>query len=77
MKKATEKKASPLLDYIKRAGLNQYEFAKQARVTPATLSRYISGVSTPRRRIALRISALTGIPVQYLLYSKKELEKHQ
>jgi transcriptional regulator with XRE-family HTH domain len=52
-----------LLQYCKRSHLKQYELADLLQMHNTTLSHVISGKRRPGLDIAVRIEALTGIPV--------------
>lgn len=52
-----------LVEYCKRSRLKQYELADLLLMHNTTLSHVMSGKRRPGLDIAVRIEALTGIPV--------------
>ena len=47
-------------EYLSATGLSQDEFARKVGVSQATISRYASGLRTPRLPHALAILTVTG-----------------
>lgn len=60
-----------LTDYKEKEDLSGAELARKLGITDAHLSMIISGKRTPSRKLAQRISTLTGIPVLNLLYPQR------
>lgn len=53
-----------LADYRRRARLKQYELADLVGLHETTLSQILSGRRRPGLDIAVRIEAVTGVPVE-------------
>ncbi len=57
-----------LAEYKEKNGLTGRELARRLEISDAYLSQVLSGQRTPSKKLARRISSLTGIPVLNLLY---------
>ena len=62
-----------LTDYKEKEDLSGTELARKLGITDAHLSMIIRGRRVPSRKLAQRISSLTGIPVLNLLYPQGDL----
>lgn len=62
-----------LTEYKERHGFTGRELARRLEISEAYLSQVLSGQRTPSKKLAQRISALTGIPVLNLLYPQGDL----
>ena len=60
-----------LKQYIKKNKMSQADLARAIGITEACVSFYLSGKRRIGRQTALKISAITGIPVLHLLYPKE------
>ena len=56
-------------EFRKEKGLTITELAREFGITTAHLSMILSGKRFPSRKLALKISEKTGIPLINLLYS--------
>ncbi|NLH75552.1 MAG: helix-turn-helix transcriptional regulator [Acidobacteria bacterium] len=61
-----------LVEYKAKKGLSGSELAREFGITNAHLSMLLSGKRIPSRRLAQRISEITGIPILNLLYPGDE-----
>ena len=61
-------KAKSLAEFREIKGLSQRRMASDLGISEPYLSEILSGKRTPSKRLALRISERTGIPVLALLY---------
>lgn len=57
-----------LREYLVREGLSQAQFANRVRLTQSSVSRMIAGDLAPSLSTAVRISRLTGIPVDEFVH---------
>lgn len=62
-----------LADYKGKNGFTGRELAKHLGMSEAYLSQVLSGQRTPSKKLAQRISSMTGIPVLNLLYPQGDL----
>ena len=62
-----------LVEYKEKKGLSGRELAHQLDISESYLSEVLSEQKTPSKKLAQRISALTGIPVLNLLYPQGDL----
>jgi DNA-binding XRE family transcriptional regulator len=62
-----KQKPTNLAEYLKRAGLTQAQFAASVGVHQPTISKLIRGAKRPSLRLALKIAAAAGIPVESLV----------
>ena len=62
-----------LVEFKEKKGLSGRELAHQLDISESYLSEVLSGQKTPSKKLAQRISALTGIPVLNLLYPQRDL----
>ena len=58
---------------IREQGMNQTEFARKIGINHVTLSRYVSGINSPKPDYLKRIVDALGVTVEYL-YSVEEGE---
>lgn len=56
-----------LQEYLDLTGVTQTELAAILGVSPSTISNYAAGKRVPRLAMAVRLSRLTGVPVECLL----------
>ncbi|MDF2595675.1 MAG: transcriptional regulator [Clostridia bacterium] len=56
-----------LLEQLKKSGVTQQELAFKTEITPATISRYITGKRKPTGENVNRIAKELGISADYLL----------
>jgi transcriptional regulator with XRE-family HTH domain len=52
--------------YLNEHGFSQEQFARLAEISPSYISCFLSGKRTFGSKVALRISKLTGIPMEEL-----------
>jgi transcriptional regulator with XRE-family HTH domain len=57
-----------LMEFKEKQGIQGIELAKRLGITAAHLSMILNGKRTPSRKLALKISQQTGIPVINLLF---------
>ena len=62
-----------LVEYKEKKGLSGRELAHQLDISESYLSEILSGQRSLSKKLAKRISALTGIPVLNLLYPQGDL----
>ena len=62
-----------LVEYKEKKGLTSRDMARHFEISESYLSEVLSGQKTPSKKLAQRISALTGIPVLNLLYPQRDL----
>jgi transcriptional regulator with XRE-family HTH domain len=62
-----------LVEYKEKNGLTGRDMARHFEISESYLSEVLSGQKTPSKKLAQRISALTGIPVLNLLYPQRNL----
>jgi len=62
-----------LAEYKEKKGLSGRDMARHFEISESYLSEVLSGQKTPSKKLAQRISALTGIPVLNLLYPQGDL----
>jgi transcriptional regulator with XRE-family HTH domain len=62
-----------LADYKDKKGLSGRDLARELGISEAYLSQVLSGQRSLSKKLARRISALTGIPVLNLLYPQGDL----
>ena len=62
-----------LADYKDKKGLSGRDLARELGISEAYLSQVLSGQRSLSKKLAQRISALTGIPVLNLLYPQGDL----
>jgi transcriptional regulator with XRE-family HTH domain len=62
-----------LADYKERKGLSGRELARQLQISESYLSEILSGQRSLSKKLAQRISGMTGIPVLNLLYPQGDL----
>lgn len=56
-----------LLEAMKNAGMNQAELAMEINLSPASISRYLSGEMIPRFPVASRIADALGVTTEWIL----------
>jgi transcriptional regulator with XRE-family HTH domain len=56
-----------LSEYLQKEGLSQAEFGRMIGRSRFSVSRYVNGTRSPRKRIAAQIARLTGIPLETVL----------
>lgn len=56
-----------LVDYRKAKGLTRRALANKLQVTETTIWRWETGERRPDRRFALRVSKMTGVPLDILM----------
>jgi transcriptional regulator with XRE-family HTH domain len=61
------KRYPSLAAYLTATGQTQAQFAKRFGLTQGMVSRYVSGQVLPRPKMALRISAATGVTIESML----------
>jgi len=61
-----------LNDYKNKKGLSNREMAQQLGISESYLSEILSGQKTPSKRLAIKISKITNIPILNLLYPQDE-----
>lgn len=50
-------------DWLRGLGVSQEELARRVGTTQATISRYVDGTQYPTLPLAVRLHAVTGIPM--------------
>lgn len=65
--------ASRLSELVKHTGMSASDVAKEARISPSTLSRYMNGRCFPKLPEAQRLAAALGMPVDLLLQADAAL----
>jgi transcriptional regulator with XRE-family HTH domain len=60
-----------LADYLEQTGKTQRYLATKLGITPAYVSFLVSGDRQPSLDLALRIEALTGVPLESLVSEVK------
>lgn len=74
MPRKTGQGAKSLGDYFaSNAGVSKTALANALGISPSMVTRYISGERTPRLALAVRISDLTGVPVEQLIGGGKKV----
>jgi transcriptional regulator with XRE-family HTH domain len=61
-----------LADYFIQTGRTQESLASKLGVTPAYISLLTSGSRQPGLKLALRIEAMTGLPVEALAANERK-----
>jgi transcriptional regulator with XRE-family HTH domain len=61
-----------LADYFIQTGRTQESLASKLGVTPAYISLLTSGSRQPGLKLALRIEAMTGVPVEALAANERK-----
>lgn len=61
-----------LSEYKAKKGLSGREMARQLGISESYLSEILPGQRTPSKRLAVKISRITGIPILNLLYPQDE-----
>ena len=61
-----------LNDYKNKKALSNREMAQQLGISESYLSEILSGQKTPSKRLAIKISKITNIPILNLLYPQDE-----
>lgn len=56
-----------LADWLDRTGTRQYQLAKMAGINESALSMLLRGSRRCSLRVAIRLSDITGVPVQKLV----------
>lgn len=59
-----------LADYLEQTGQTQEALAQALGITQPMISNYIAGRTMPRPKLALKIAAHTGVPVEALLRAR-------
>lgn len=62
----------PLKNYLKKNKIKIPELAKNINKAPATLYGYLNYRYNPSLKTALKISSITGIPIEKLFYKLEE-----
>lgn len=63
---------SRLATILRERGLSQKELAEQTGLTPAAVSRYLSGARTPRAVVAAKIARTLEVQVADLVGTEEE-----
>lgn len=61
-----------LSEYKAKKGFSSREIARQLEISESYLSEILSGQRTPSKRLAVKISRITNIPLLNLLYPQDE-----
>lgn len=56
-----------LRDLMKQKGITQAWLAEQTEITEATISRYLSGVHSPKIELVAKMAGAMGVSVDYLI----------
>jgi HTH-type transcriptional regulator/antitoxin HigA len=67
MPQKSRHRAASLAEYIKNTSVTQTELARLLGVSPSTVNCYVSGRRTPSLGVAVKLSRITGVPVERLL----------
>lgn len=63
----SSKRYGTLSDYLRATRVRQAELADLVGVSPSAISCYVAGTRTPRLGVAVKLSRITGVPVERLL----------
>ena len=63
----SSKRYETLSAYLRATRVRQAELAEWIGVSPSAMSLYVSGRRTPRLGLAVKLSKITGVPVERLL----------
>ncbi len=64
--------AKSLADFFaNNTGVSKTALAEALGISPSAVSRYVNGERTPRLELAVRISDLTGVPIDRLIANAK------
>lgn len=67
MSRKARRSVKTLQEYFDLTGVSQAELATVLGVSPSTVCLYAAGKRSPRLAMAVRISRLTGVPVEHLI----------
>lgn len=64
------KRYTSLAAYLKATGRTQEQLAAEIGVRQGLISKYVRGAQTPRLAIAIKLSKVTGVPLEALSRTK-------